>query len=382
MSYKVGVEFDGSDKGFASVSDRVVGKLNSIGTAAAAVAAKGVGKLSESFLHMAKSTAAQFIGAEFFLRGAERTLEWADSMDRLSETFNISTNDLQVLEQVARTENVSVETMAHSLRKLTVAMVEARKGSGDAFDAFARFGIKTQGKSPLEVWNELGRAIGNATDQQLAMADATRILGKNADQVIPALKADLEEVARTMGPLVDAANIKRLADAQKTLERAGRSTVVTFAPILAFAGDALAAMKYLHPGNLFRKGGSEAAQAEFEDAMFARFFDSESVVRIKEMNKDLDAKKAGRVTSADLENVINQTLADEALTDAWVAQGIPKAKRSALSGGAVSSDALARIGGFVGYSDPTRRIADASLSELKRASKELADIRRALTVED
>ena len=382
--YSVGVELTGNDSSFTAAANRAVGSLNRIGQAAAKAAAGAGKRFTESIGHAFSGTAAQFVSAEFFLSKAEQTLEWADAMQRLSETFQISTHDLQVLEQVSRTENVSIQTLASSIRRLTVAQVEARSGKGSAFEAFGRLGVdltSLQSKSALQLWSQIGKAIGEGGDQAQNMADAVTLLGRNADQVLPALKSDLKEISDSIGAnFVSRENIDQLAAAQKQLDRSGKFATILASPVLSglIRGIDMA----VHSGIRGREDdgfidreveriGSNLTEAEQDAA--------------RQIATRLDASRRAKrmaAENADFPSVLGSYFSELAATEEWAAGGIPRNfKPSALSS-TISADSLARIGGRIGGYDPTHRVLGDMLMEAKRQTKALQQLDHDLTSED
>ena len=137
--------------------------------------------------------------------------EKADDLNTLAAKTGLSTEELQKMEYAAHFVDVEVETMTGSMTKLVNNMDTARKGSGAAYEAFSRLGIKiTDNNGELrnsnEVYYEVIDALGkvyNATERDALAMD---IFGKSAQDLNPLIKAGSEQL-RAYGAEAEAAGI-------------------------------------------------------------------------------------------------------------------------------------------------------------------------------
>lgn len=147
----------------------------------------------------------------------------ADDLNTLAAKTGLSTEELQKMEYAAHFVDVEVETMTGSMAKLVNNMDNARKGSGAAYEAFSRLGIKiTDNNGELrnsnEVYYEVIDALGkvyNATERDALAMD---IFGKSAQDLNPLIKAGSEQL-RAYGAEAEAAGIIM---SQETLDGANQ----------------------------------------------------------------------------------------------------------------------------------------------------------------
>lgn len=185
--------------GFSSLAESLTGKLGgALGlssgqmkslTGALTGGSGALGSLSAGSLAAAGAVgalgaAAVKAGAEL-VKLAEEAGRNADEVLTLATNYNMSAQDIQKFQYMAELTDTSVETVTGSISRLTRSMSDARDGTGDASDAFARLGISvTNGDGSLRSANEvflqaidaLG-SVGNATERD---ALAMEIFGKSA----------------------------------------------------------------------------------------------------------------------------------------------------------------------------------------------------------
>ena len=116
--------------------------------------------------------------------------QWADDLNTLSKQTGISTEDLQKYQYAASRVDVSLDTLTGSMAKLTKNMSNARKGTGDAADAFATLGVDiTDSTGALrdneEVFKDTIAALGQVENETERDALAMQIFGKSAQDLNP-----------------------------------------------------------------------------------------------------------------------------------------------------------------------------------------------------
>lgn len=124
----------------------------------------------------------------------------ADELNTLAVKTGISTEELQKLQYAAGTVDVSVETVAGSIGKLTKTMSSAASGSGAAADAFAKLGVAVTNddgtfRDRNEVFQEAIVALGQITDETERDATAMEIFGKSATELNPLIMGGAEALA-------------------------------------------------------------------------------------------------------------------------------------------------------------------------------------------
>lgn len=163
---------------------------------------------------------------------AKMTLDsgkWADDLNTLSKQTGISTEDLQKYQYAASRIDVSVETLTGSMSKLTKNMSNARKGTGDAADAFNTLGVNiTDAQGNLrdneEVFKETVKALGQIENETERDAMAMAIFGKSAQDLNPLILggADalekLGQEAANAGLILDQQSIDKLNGVQDAVD--------------------------------------------------------------------------------------------------------------------------------------------------------------------
>ena len=121
----------------------------------------------------------------------------ADNLQTLAVKTGITTEELQKLQYAAGTVDVSVETVAGAMGKLTKTMSSAASGSGAAADAFAKLGVQVQNddgtfRDRNQVFQEAIAALGQITDETERDATAMQIFGKSAMELNPLIEGGAE----------------------------------------------------------------------------------------------------------------------------------------------------------------------------------------------
>lgn len=122
---------------------------------------------------------------------------WADDLNTMAKTTGISTEQLQKYQFAAEQVDVSVDTIAGSMAKLTKNMSTARGGTGAAAEAFAQLGITitdTNGelRSNDDVFQETIAALGKIENETERDAAAMAIFGKSAQDLNPLILGGAE----------------------------------------------------------------------------------------------------------------------------------------------------------------------------------------------
>ena len=145
----------------------------------------------------------------------------ADELNTLSVKTGISTDELQKLKYAAGTVDVSVETVAGAMGKLTKNMSSAASGSGAAADAFAKLGVAVKNddgtfRDRNDVFNESIAALGQIADETERDATAMAIFGKSATELNPLIEGGAEALAE-LGAHAEEAGLILSGDALESL---------------------------------------------------------------------------------------------------------------------------------------------------------------------
>ena len=145
----------------------------------------------------------------------------ADSINTLSKVTGIGTKELQEFQYASDVIDVSVDTLAGSMKKLTSNMANAKKGSGTAYDAFKELGVEFQNadgtlRNSNDVFNETIKALGNIENETERDAAAMKLFGKSATELNPLIEGG----ADTLADMSKRANELGLILSQETLDGA------------------------------------------------------------------------------------------------------------------------------------------------------------------
>lgn len=125
----------------------------------------------------------------------------ADDLNALSSQTGISTDDLQKFAYASDMIDVSMDTLTGSMSKLTKNMSNAKKGSGDAYDAFNQLGVAfTNADGSLrdneDVFNDAIRALGQIQNETERDAAAMKLFGKSAQELNPLIKGGIDDLEK------------------------------------------------------------------------------------------------------------------------------------------------------------------------------------------
>ena len=126
-----------------------------------------------------------------------KAAEAADELNTLSTKTGISTDELQKFQYAAGTIDVSVETIAGSMGKMTKNMASAASGSKSAQEAFAKLGVAVTNddgsfRDRNEVFKETIKALGEISDETERDAAAMAVFGKSATELNPLIMGGAE----------------------------------------------------------------------------------------------------------------------------------------------------------------------------------------------
>lgn len=226
--------------GFSVSLEKAKASADKVATAAQAVADK------TKALSTAAAGLLTALGAS-----AYKSVQMADDLNTLSKQTGISTEDLQKMSYAADLVDVSVDTIAGSMKKLRKNMASE---SASAQDAFAKIGVATRDangelRDSSEVFYETLEAlsqVGNETERDtLAMT----IFGNSADQLAGIIDdggAALKELgaeAEELGIIMDQTTLDSLnavndeidklkARATGEIAKAGAKAMEALAPVL------------------------------------------------------------------------------------------------------------------------------------------------------
>jgi chromosome segregation ATPase len=125
---------------------------------------------------------------------ATEALNLADELTKMSEVTGFSAEELQKMKYIGDDLGVSLETQTGALKRIINNMSSAKKGTGDAYNAFKRLNISVTDangelKDSKKVYFEVLDALKKVTNETERDAMAQDILGKSATELNPLIKA-------------------------------------------------------------------------------------------------------------------------------------------------------------------------------------------------
>ena len=162
---------------------------------------------------------------------AVETGEYADKVQTLATQYNLTTDQVQEYMYMQDLADVSVETIAGSLTKLTKQMGEAQDGTGSAADAFTKLGIEVTNsdgtlRDANEVFLEAVDALGNVENATERDTLAMDIFGKSAQDLNPLIELgaegfnDLANEAHAAGAVMGGEALQSANEFKDGLDRA------------------------------------------------------------------------------------------------------------------------------------------------------------------
>jgi len=124
----------------------------------------------------------------------------ADDLNTLASTTGLSTKQLQEFSYASDLIDVSTETLAGSLKKLTMQMNTAKSGTGASAEAFKKLGVNVtdaQGnlRNNNDVFNDTIRALGKVANETERDTLAMQIFGKSATELNPLIEGGIDTLA-------------------------------------------------------------------------------------------------------------------------------------------------------------------------------------------
>ena len=133
----------------------------------------------------------------------------ADDLNTMATVTGLSTKQLQEFAYASDLIDVSTDTLAGSLKKLTSNMATAQKGSGDVYDTFKALGVEFKNadgtlRNSNDVFNDTIRALGKVKNETERDALAMKLFGKSATDLNPLIEGGidtLEEMSKQANEL-------------------------------------------------------------------------------------------------------------------------------------------------------------------------------------
>lgn len=179
---------------------------------------------------------------------AAKTVEYGGKISDLSTRLGVSTDALQEFDFAARQNGSSLEEFAGGLQKVGNARSAALGGNEEMLNSFAALGVSVedlQSKRIEDIFKQIGRSVRDASDVQLVMADAMKVMGKGSGPILAAMRNDLEaaaEEAKRLGLIIGEDTIAKLDALGDQADVTGKRLMGAFAPALTFIGEGINTM--------------------------------------------------------------------------------------------------------------------------------------------
>ena len=174
---------------------------------------------------------------------AAKAVEFGSTISDLSTRLGISTDALQEFEFAAKMSGSTLDEFVGGLQKLAKAQADALGGNEETINSFAALGVSVEDlktKRIEDIFKQIGRSVRDASDVQLVMADAMKVLGKASGPILAAMRNDLEasaEEARRLGLIIGGDVIEKLDALGDSADTLGKRLVNAFAEPLVFLAE-------------------------------------------------------------------------------------------------------------------------------------------------
>ena len=176
--------------------------------------------------------------------------EAADDIVTLSSVTGMSTDSIQELNYMADLTDVSLDRISDSLKETTNKMQEAATGTGDAYEAYNKLGVKItdvdgQLRSAEDVFYDTIDALGDMKNKTERDALAMDLMSESAQELNPLIEIGSDglkqyaQEAHSMGYVLDNEALTALTEVddayqrlQKSQEGAKNQLSAEFAPYL------------------------------------------------------------------------------------------------------------------------------------------------------
>lgn len=185
-----------------------------------------------------------FVGISAFQQVIALTLRFRDAMvelNREAQTFGVSIERWQTLQQIARETGVPIGDITNAMESLTERIGDTARGVGEGVDAFKYLGISvkdSQGnlKSAENVLVEVTGKLASLKDETTASALAQKLLGDAGARLVPimdklALSAQKEAEYRERGLIVTRDQAKAWEELNGRLQTAGQIVSTSLNPV-------------------------------------------------------------------------------------------------------------------------------------------------------
>ena len=200
-------------------------------------------KVQAKALNSALGGLGMSIGVASLTAMAAKAVEFGSKISDLSTRLGISTDALQEFEFAAKMSGSTLDEFVGGLQKVGNAQSAALGGNEEMLNSFAALGVSVedlQTKRIEDIFKQIGRSVRDASDVQLVMADAMKVMGKASGPILAAMRNDLEaaaEEARRLGLIIGGDVIAKLDALGDSADTLGKRLINAFAEPLVFLAE-------------------------------------------------------------------------------------------------------------------------------------------------
>ena len=251
---------DDTSKAFKSIQSSITSTMSSLKT------------LGGAFLALQ--------GVQYVFENIGASLEFADSLNDISERLGITVEKLSELDYIAGQSGTSFETLQKGYIKLSESIVKANEGSEEQIEIFNKLGISYKNadgslRSTQSVLEDLAGTFENSKNDTNKMKIALDLLGKSGIELVPLLNngkeglENLRKEAEELGLIISSkttAQIGVLGDTFDKVSKVSRNSMInlgaTIAPALNVILNGFLEFKKETSKGLFDDNSIEETQAK------------------------------------------------------------------------------------------------------------------------
>ncbi len=211
----------------------------------------GINKLEHSAAHFGetlKGVALEAFGIFTLEQALSKTMETAKELVTESKRLGIGVEELQVMKQAAKENNVELGAMAKAFEKIDIAREKALGKSVEGQKLHGRFkqlgidddALKSQTAQSLFI-NQIRRSVTNTSPETVGPV-LRDIMGKSFGDMIPILSTDFEELRHKMerfGGIMSGETAVALKQFGDELELVGQIILAQLAPAMVWLAETL-----------------------------------------------------------------------------------------------------------------------------------------------
>jgi len=125
------------------------------------------------------------VGIAGFVALAKSSIDFADSLNDLSDRTGVAVKDLASLELAAKLSDTSLEGVAKGIQRITLSIGQGQQGNKQIVESLTRLGVTST--DSRERLFQLADAYVKTSDKTKLMADLQAVLGKSYVELLPLL---------------------------------------------------------------------------------------------------------------------------------------------------------------------------------------------------